>query len=182
MTRRKVMIRLLSKRSGLSMDGLPVLFDGNQNEDVDYDDEPEDDTNAHFEDLFSSAEDTPDETELLVEGRLVTTTHRVELLYEEDFSSDFGTTVTRIGFDRACPEFLTMLRSGAVETALVFEHKKRHLCLYHAPAAAFEVCVSTASVDNQLLTNGTISLDYYMEIHGVQTDHCKLTITVRDSE
>lgn len=182
MTRRKVMIRFLSKRSGLSMDGLPVLFEGEDREIFDCEEETEEETDAHFEDLFSSAEDAAEESEMLVEGRLITTAHRVELLYEEDFSSDLGTSVTKLGFDRACPEFITMLRSGAVNTALVFEHKKRHVCIYNAPAAGFEVCISTVSVDNRLLTDGILTLDYYMEIHGVQTDHCKLQLSIRDCE
>lgn len=182
MTRRKVMIRFLSRRSGLSMDGLPVLFEGEDCEDLDYAEETEEEADAHFEDLFASAEDAAEESEMLVEGRLITTAHRVELLYEEEFSSEFGTSVTKIGFDRASPEFVTMLRSGAVNTALVFENKKRHLCLYNIPSAGFEVCISTVSVDNRLLTDGILKLDYYMEIHGVQTDHCRLELSIRDTD
>ena len=180
MTRRKVMIRFVSERSGLSMNGLPVLFEGETTDGFEM--ETEEEEQDRLEQLFSSAEDEPDVSEMLVEGRLITTTHRVELVYEEAFSSEFGSSVTRLGFDRACPEMITMLRSGAVNTALVFENKKRHICIYNIPAAGFEVCISTVRVDNRILTDGVLVLDYYMEVHGVQTDHCKLELTIQNTD
>lgn len=180
MTRRKVMIRFVSERSGLSMDGLPVLFEGERTDGFEM--ETEEEEQDRLEQLFSSAEDAPEVSEMLVEGRLITTTHRVELIYEEEFSSEFGSSVTKIGFDRACPELITMMRSGAVNTALVFENKKRHICIYNIPAAGFEVCISTARVDNRILTDGVLILDYYMEIHGVQTDRCKLELTIQNTD
>ena len=180
MTRRKVMIQFLSERSGLSMDGLPVLFEGKAEEHFEYEDEETEE--ARLEQLFASGEEQPEVSEMLVEGRLITTTHRVELVYEEAFSSELGSTITKIGFDRAAPELITMLRSGAASTALVFENRRRHICIYNIPSAGFEVCISTVAVDNRLLTDGVLSLDYYMEIHGVQTDHCKLQLTIRDTD
>lgn len=163
------MIRLLSERSGLPVNG---MF-GTASDGVD---------DVRIEELMEMEEETPDVGEMLVEGRLITTTHRVELVYEESFSGEFGTTLTRIGFDRACPEMITMLRSGAVNTAMVFEDRKRHICIYSVPAVNFEICIGTVRVENRLLEEGRLLLDYYMEIHGVQTEHCKLEITVRDTE
>lgn len=180
---------MLSTRSGLSKNGMPLFFEGDAgdpyaDEALDEEALEEDDPreNAHFEDLFSSAEDEPEVTEMLVEGRLVTTTHRVELMYEELHEDGLGSSITKIGFDRACPEMITLLRSGVIRTALVFENKKRHLCIYNVPSADFEICISTVLVDNRLLTDGILNLDYYMEIHGVQTDHCKMELTIRDTD
>lgn len=180
---------MLSTRSGLSKNGMPLFFEGDagdpyEDEELDGEDVEEEAprANSHFEDLFSSAEDEPEVTEMLVEGRLVTTTHRVELMYEELHDDGFGASITKIGFDRACPEMVTLLRSGTINTALVFESRKRHLCIYNVPSADFEICISTVLVDNRLLTDGVLNLDYYMEIHGVQTDHCKMELTIRDAE
>lgn len=175
MTRRNVMIRILTHRAGVMTGDIPRgRFELHS-----ADDEA---MRAQLEELFACSEDEPEVSELLVEGRLVTTTHRVELLYVEDFSSDMGTSTTRIGFDRAAPELITMLRSGAVSTALVFENKRRNICIYNAPSVGFEVCISTVKVENELLEKGRLALDYYIEIHGAQTDHCRLEITVRDAE
>ena len=179
MTRRKVMIRFLSERAGLSMNGLPVLVQGGSGDRFAYENEAEEE--ERLEELLSAGEETPEVSEMLVEGRLITTTHRVELVYEE-LLSDIGPTITKIGFDRAAPELVTMLRSGASSTALVFEDRRRHICVYNIPSTGFEICISTAEVDNRLLTDGVLKLDYYMEVHGVQTDHCRLEITVQDTD
>jgi uncharacterized beta-barrel protein YwiB (DUF1934 family) len=180
------MISFRSERSGLSMDGLPVFFEGSeplppQNDDLLDDMDEENEIEAHLRDLLSKKEDTPEISEMLVEGRLVTTSRRVELVYEELLDAQFGSTVTKIGFDRNYPSMISMLRSGAIDTAMVFENRHRHICIYNAPAASFEVCINTYKVDNRLLTDGVLVLDYYMEIRGVQTDHCKLTLTVKES-
>ena len=193
MTRRNVMIRMCSKRSGLLMDGMTVFFEGDGQMREYYDDadascdadaeeqnDGQESPEAAFRSLLNSGEEEPEITEMMVEGRLITTTHRVELIYEEELLDGFGTSLTKIGFDRACPSLITLLRSGAVNTSLVFENKKRHICIYNVPAAGFEICISTVLVDNRLLTDGVLVLDYYMEVHGVQTDHCRLELTLTD--
>lgn len=186
MTRRSVMIHFRSERAGLFMDGLPVFFESMEPflPEADYDGTEEDieeaGIEAHLRELLSHGEEKPEESEMLVEGRLITTARRVELVYEELLDAQFGATVTKIGFDRSYPQMISMLRSGAIDTAMVFENKHRHICIYNAPGASFEVCINTLKVDNRLLTDGILNLDYYMEVRGVQTDHCKLTLTVRD--
>ena len=188
MTRRNVMISFHSERSGLSMDGLPVFFEGgdplpmqDSDDDSADDSEEENEIEAHLRELLSKKEDEPEISEMLVEGRLITTLRRVELVYEDLLDAQFGSTVTKIGFDRNYPNMISMLRSGAIDTAMVFENRHRHICIYNAPGASFEACINTYKVDNRLLTDGVLVLDYYMEIRGVQTDHCKLTLTVRDT-
>ena len=179
MTRREVMIHIRSVRAGLMIGGMPMPFNGGEET---FDELEEEETEQHFEELLSTAEAEPEVSEMLVEGRLITTTRRVELVYDEMLDPAFGPSVTKIGFDRDRPEMISMLRSGAVSTAMIFESKLRHICIYNAPAVGFEVCISTVRVDNRLLTDGILTLDYYMEIHGVQTEHCKLTVTVKSDE
>lgn len=183
MTRREVMVLIHSEHAGLSMNGLPVFLEGSAEDGFDVDDGMDEAENeAYFQNLLTKTENEPEVSEILAEGRLITTSRRVELVYEKFLSSEFGPTVTKIGFDREHPEMITLLRSGVVDTAMVFENKLRHICVYNAPAVGFEVCIRTAKVDNRLLTDGVLFLDYYMEIHGVQTERCKLTLSIRDCE
>ncbi len=121
----------------------------------------------------------PEPTEMLMEGRLVTNANRVELMYEESELTGMEGSVTTIGFDRNNPDLISMMRTGVVRTALTFESGKRHFCLYNTPYSDFEVCVRTIAVENALLTEGTLRLDYLIEIHGAQAEHCKMTISVR---
>ena len=124
----------------------------------------------------------PEPTEMLMEGRLVTNSTRVELMYEESELTGMEGSVTSIGFDRNNPSLVSMMRTGAVRTALTFEEGKRHFCVYNTPYSDFEVCVRAICVENELLTSGKIKLDYVVEIHGAQAEHCKMTIDVRQRE
>jgi uncharacterized beta-barrel protein YwiB (DUF1934 family) len=72
-----------------------------------------------------------------------------------------------------------MVRTGPVRTAMTFEEGQRHICLYNTPFSEFEVCVRTLKVNNRLLQENKIELDYLIEIHGAQAEHCKMTVTVR---
>ena len=139
----------------------------------------EDDANVNAAPFDCLHTEMPEPTDLLVEGRLVTSPSRVELVYEEGELSGMEGSVTALGFDRATPGLISMIRTGSVETALVFEEQKRHLSVYDTPFSSFEVCVHALRVENHLLNEGFIKLDYLVEIHGAQAEHCKMTVTVR---
>jgi uncharacterized beta-barrel protein YwiB (DUF1934 family) len=121
----------------------------------------------------------PEPTEMLMEGRLITNPTRVELVYDEGELSGMAGSVTAIGFHRNNPALISMIRTGIVRTALTFEEGKRHFCVYNTPYSNFEVCVRAICVENELLEKGTLKLDYVVEIHGAQAEHCRMTVSVR---
>ncbi len=125
------------------------------------------------------ADELPEPSELLMEGRLITSPDRIELVYEESELSGMEGSVTAIGFSRSQPELVSMMRTGPVRTALVFEENRRHLCLYNTPFSDFEVCVHALRVENRFLSCGTLMLDYLIEIHGARAERCKMQISVR---
>jgi len=61
---------------------------------------------------------------------------------------------------------------------LVFESGKRHICVYTTPFMTFEVCIHTAQVKNKLLTDGTLELDYSIEVHGVSAERTRMKLSV----
>ena len=168
MTKREVMIHMLTSR--LELGG--SLFD-------DEEDEATEDGGIDFAALLG---EMPEPTEMLMEGRIVTNRTRVELVYEESELTGMEGSVTSIGFDRNNPTLISMMRTGPVRTALTFEEGKRHYCVYNTPYSDFEVCVRAVHVENDLLREGRMVLDYVVEIHGAQAEHCKMTITVRPKE
>lgn len=173
LTKREVMIGIKTVRRGLP---IPLFAADGYAEDGEFDDEEllEEEPDGNMD-----PDDLPEEAEMMMEGRLVTTSRRVELVYDEGELTGMEGSTTKIGFDLSCPELVSLLRSGSVSTALIFEPKKRHVCVYNTPFSAFEVCVQTLRVQNELLENGTLYLDYLIEIHGARTERCKMTLTVR---
>ena len=133
-----------------------------------------------FEDMLKNARgEMPEPTEMLMEGKLLVAGHLVELVYAESELTGMQGSVTAIGFEPSNPDLVSMVRTGPVRTAMTFEEGKRHICLYNTPFSEFEVCVRTIKVNNRLLEENKLELDYLIEIHGAQAEHCKMTVTVR---
>lgn len=167
-TKKNVMIKILTSRIELDQS---LFADGEDGEEIEYEEE-----------FSQGIGEMPEPTEMWAEGRMVTGPSRVELVYEESELSGMEGSVTSIGFDRAAPGMVSMMRSGVVSTALVFEENKRHICVYQTPFSEFEVCTIARRVENRLLTDGVIELDYLIEIHGAQAERCHMVISAHEVE
>lgn len=125
-------------------------------------------------------EDEP--LEILTEGSLfVSKDGRVTLSYTETELSGMEGAKTSVVFDKGSEGLVTMMRSGPVNTALVFEEGNRHICVYQTPYMPFELCVHTLKVDNRILDDGKLYLDYIIEFRGAKAEHNLFTLTVRDT-
>ena len=138
-----------------------------------------------FEDEFEDElEDVPEEQEsegpieMFSEGELYVTPDRVIIAYDESELTGMEGSHTQVRFEKSSPELVTMMRSGTVNTILVFEEGKRHICTYQTPYMPFEICVLTKSVKNTLLENGVIELDYIVEIRGAQAERTQFKIEI----
>ena len=115
----------------------------------------------------------PETVEINTLGVLKTENGRVEISYEETEATGMGGSTTAISFLEADGDIVTMIREGAVSVALVFEEGKRHHCLYKTPFMPFQVCVHTMKVDNRMLSDRYMDLDYIVEIRGAQAERTK---------
>lgn len=95
---------------------------------------------------------------------------RTEIRYDETEVTGMSGATTSVSFVNNTPGIVSMIREGSVSTALVFEKGKRHHCIYNTPIMPFEVCVHTLQVDNRLMEDGTLDLDYIVEIRGAQAE------------
>ncbi len=132
------------------------------------------------EDEGEMPEDEP--LEILTEGSLyISKNGRVTLSYEETEFSGMEGAKTSVVFDKTNDGLVTMMRSGALNTALVFEAGSRHICVYQTPYMPFELCVHTLNVENHLLDEGRLYLDYIIEFRGAKAEHNLFTLTIKDS-
>lgn len=130
------------------------------------------------EDEPEEEEEENQQTEILCDGRLRLTPDTYSLSYEETELTGMEGSDTQVSFLRSQPGLVSMLRSGAVNTALVFEEGRRHICSYQTPLMPFEVCVHTRTVDNRLTNDGVLRLDYFVEIRGAEAEHCRIELKV----
>lgn len=121
--------------------------------------------------------------ELRTQGTLVSEDGRITLSYDETELTGMEGSTTQVSFSEDTPELLTMLRSGTVRAALVFEQKVRHICVYDTPIMPFELCIYARKVENHLtMDGGNITLDYIVEFHGSDAERTlfSLDVTVLD--
>lgn len=187
---KKVMIKISSHQDEIS-DELFSSFFGEENfSDGDFNEIDEAlekalldvaDVEIRNDDRNVESDDDAD-AEIYIEGRLHVTNDRVTLSYEESEVTGMAGAKTTVSYSKSNPDFVMMVRRGTVNTALVFEPKKRHICTYTTPYMPFEICVRTLSIDNRLHTDGEFSIEYVIEIRGATAERNYLTIKLFDNE
>ena len=85
---------------------------------------------------------------------------------------------TKVSFTRDNPALVTMMREGTVETVMVFEQGRQHICSYLTAYMPFELCVRTFRVVNELLESGFLYLDYTVEVRGARLERNKFTMEI----
>jgi len=119
--------------------------------------------------------------EMTVEARYHDDGTRVCISYKESELTGMEGSTTSVSFQKNEPQTLSMLRDGAVKTALIFEQNKRHLCVYQTPIMPFEVCVYTRTVRNAIEGEGILEMDYTVELRGAQAERTKFLMRVLPS-
>ena len=104
--------------------------------------------------------------------------HRVCISYKESELSGMAGSKTSVSYHKNEPQMLYMMRDGTVKTAMVFEAGERHTSVYQTPVMPFEVCIFTRTVDNHIEQEGTLRMDYAVELRGAQTERTKFLMRI----
>ena len=175
---KKVRIALTVERYGVAADLFDEFFEAMETGEI---------PARLTEPVYDEGEEAegPQQMEVFCDGRLRVTNEEFSLTYEETELTGMEGTQSQLSFRFSQRGLLTMLRTGAVKTALVFEKGKRHICVYQTPYMPFEVCVHTLEVDNRLAMagdtlGGELMLDYVVEIRGARAERCRMKVAVRE--
>jgi len=133
-----------------------------------------------FFDEGDSVDIEPDEIEISSVGKKRVGDGRIEIFYDESEVTGMEGSSTSISFDSSDKGIVTMIRTGGVSTAFVFEEGRRHHCVYKTPYMPFEICVNTLSVDNRIEENGELFIDYIIEIRGAKAERTKFSMKILD--
>lgn len=162
------------------IDGIPALIDGLQSSFLPPEEESDPDGNAPGAEAENpnADEEEPEESDVWMEGELEWDAERVCLSWVESDLTGLEGSVANLCFDVKTPGLVTLLRSGTVGTALVFEAGQRHQCVYETPYSSFDVTVATRRVRNEIFALGKLSIDYQIEIHGARTERVMMDVTL----
>ena len=106
----------------------------------------------------------------------------VTISYPESELTGMEGSQSSVVFRTDEPGLIHMIRTGTVNTALTFREHCRAVCTYDTPYMPFQVCIHGIRVDNRLLTDGILLLDYVIEIRGAQAEHCSMEMRVEEQE
>ena len=112
----------------------------------------------------------PDSTELMTEGTMTMGDGQIRLSYKEsELTGMEGTTTTFI----VEGERVTLLRTGAVNSQMIFEEGEQHTSLYETPFGELTVDIQTSKLLHNLSERGGL-----MEIkYSIAVEH---TVTGRN--
>ena len=130
--------------------------------------------------IDENGEIEPERMQIKTVGRYSVDGSRCDISYDETDVTGMEGSVTSISFDMKDIGVVTMSRTGAVSTALVFENDKRHHCVYNTPYMPFEICVKTLSVKNDISESGCLELDYIVEIRGAKAERTKFSMKIME--
>ena len=128
--------------------------------------------------LSGTPEIEPEVIEIRSLGTMRREDGRIEISYDETEATGMEGSSTAVTFLEEERGVVSMIREGAVSTVLVFEAGKRHHCVYNTPFMPFDVCVHTWKVENRLLEEGWLDLDYVIEIRGAQAERTKFRMEI----
>lgn len=173
---KKIKIHITSMQSELGETFLSQLFEESE-EDFS---RASQDVKAQIESDGVSAENEGAKMESTTEGTLTVKDGRATVRYDETELTGMEGAVTEVSFALDAPGLVTMLRGGGVTTSLVFEQDKRHVSIYETPFMPFEICILTMKVENRLIEDGTLKLDYVVEVKGAQAERTRFTMEISE--
>lgn len=141
---------------------------------------------------FAASENTPngaakdggiERMELYTEGHMTvepspTDAEIVSIHYDESELTGMDGAHTTLLFHTDDAGLVSLTRSGAVTTAMTFRAHCRALCIYDTPFMPFQVGIHCLTVDNRLLTDGILKLDYIIEIRGARAERCEMEFSI----
>lgn len=131
------------------------------------------------------AKDAVERLELYSEGLLIRKAvspqrggQEVCVTYDESELTGMEGARSTLTFHTDDPGLVSLMRSGSVTTAMTFRAHCRALCMYETPYMPFQVGIHCLVVDNRLLTDGVLRLDYIVEIRGARAERCRMDMTL----
>ena len=124
--------------------------------------------------------------EMVTEGRLRMRGNLCELSYMERDEDGLEDTRSTLVFSRSRPSVLTLTRSGVTRMTLSFEEGRHHIGSYSLGAMqrllsdrpSLMVASYARRVENRILDGGTLTLDYIIEVRGMDTQRTVFSLSV----
>ena len=104
----------------------------------------------------------------------------IEIAYMENEDDEQMKTLSKIIFSKDNPSLVIMSKEGAMSAFLSFEAGKTHICTYDTPFMPIKVYVNASVVENELLTTGTLKLNYILNLNDCAPQHFAVEVKIKE--
>ena len=104
----------------------------------------------------------------------------IEISYMENEDDEQLKTQAKIIFSRENPSLVIMSKEGAMSAFLSFEEGKTHICTYDTPFMPIKVYVNASLVENKLLEEGTLKLNYILNLNDCAPQHFSVEVKIKE--
>ncbi len=126
-------------------------------------------------------EDESSEIELFTEATATLNKEgSVEISYTENEDDEQLKTFSKIIFFPENPGLVVMSKEGAMSAILSFEQGRTHICTYDTPFMPIKVYVNASLVDNRLLTEGELRLNYILNLNDTAPQHFIVEVKIKE--
>ncbi len=128
-------------------------------------------------------EDSETEIELCTEAEIyINREGSIEISYMENEDDPQLKTHSRIIFSQDEPRLVIMTKEGAMDAVLSFEEGRQHICTYDTPFMPIKVYVDSKLVDNRLLSDGELRLNYILNLNDTEPQHFAVEVKIKENE
>ena len=106
----------------------------------------------------------------------------IEISYVENEDDEQLKTNSKIIFSPSEPGLVIMTKDGAMNAVLSFEEGKQHICTYDTPFMPIKVYVDAKVVDNRLMTDGELRLNYTLNLNDNEPQHFIVEVKIKEEE
>ncbi len=126
-------------------------------------------------------EESQSEIELCTEAKMTLNENGcVEISYMENEDDEQLKTRAKIIFSEENPSLVIMSKEGAMSAFLSFEEGKTHICTYDTPFMPIKVYVDASVVDNRLLSDGYLRLNYVLNLNDCAPQHFAVEVRIKE--
>lgn len=104
----------------------------------------------------------------------------IEIDYIENEDDEQLKTNSKIIFSPSEPGLVIMSKDGAMNAVLSFEEGKQHICTYDTPFMPIKVYVDAKVVDNRLMTDGELRLNYTLNLNDNEPQHFSVEVKIKE--
>ena len=129
------------------------------------------------------SDEARDEMELCTEAVLrINAQDCIEIEYPENIDDEQMRTTSKIIFHPDNPELVSMIKEGAINAYLSFEAGRTHVCTYDTPFMPFKIYVESRAVENRLIDQGLLHLNYVLNFADNPPQHFILDVEMTQPE